>query len=78
MRTVHFRSLLLAAVAVLTAAVGFATLSLAREIIGAYSKSESNKMVLKKDGTVKTMTKTTESSGGHSTTTKTTTKTKNK
>ena len=68
----------LAAVAVLTAAVGFATLSLAREIIGAYSKSESSKMVLKKNGTVKTTTKTTESSGGHSTTTKTTTKTKNK
>jgi len=68
----------LAAVAVLTAAVGFATPSSAREVIGAYSKSESSKMVLKKNGTVKTTVKTTESSGGHSTTTKTTTKTKNK
>ena len=66
----------LAAVAVLTAAVGFATLSLAREIIGAYSKSESNKMVLKNNGTVKTTSKTAESGGGHKTTTKSTTKTR--
>ena len=55
----------LAAVVVLTAAVGFATPSSAREVIGAYSKSESSKMVLKKNGTVKTTVKTTESSGGH-------------
>ena len=66
----------LAAVAVLTAAVGLATPSLAREILGSYSKSESNKMVLKNNGTVKTTSKTTESGGGHKTTTKTTTKTR--
>jgi CHASE3 domain sensor protein len=68
----------LAALAVLTAAVAFATPSLAREVIGDYSKSETSKMVIKNNGTVKTTVKTTESGGGHSTTTKTTTKTKNK
>ena len=66
----------LAAVAFLTAALGLATPSSAREVIGEYSKSEKSKMVIKKNGTVKTTVKTTESSGGHSTTTKTTTKTK--
>ena len=63
----------LAAVAVLTAAIGLATPSFARQVIGDYSKSEKNKMVLKNNGTVKTTSKTTESGGGHSTTTKTTT-----
>ena len=66
----------LAAVAVLTAAVGLATPSLAREILGSYSKSETNKMVLKNNGTVKTTSKTTEAGGGHKTTTKSTTKTR--
>jgi hypothetical protein len=63
----------LAAVAVLTAALGLATPSSARQVIGDYSKSEKNKMVLKNNGTVKTTSKTTESGGGHKTTTKTTT-----
>jgi|tagenome__1003787_1003787.scaffolds.fasta_scaffold19520842_1 hypothetical protein len=66
----------LAAFAVLTAAVGLATPSLAREVIGEYSKSEKTKMVIKNNGTVKTTTKTTVSNGGHSTTTKTKTKTR--
>jgi len=63
-------------VAVLTTAV--AAPLLARDVIGAASKSESSKMVLKNNGTVKTVVKTTESGGGRSTTTKTVTKTKNK
>lgn len=66
----------LAAVAVVTAAVGLATPSLAGVVIGDYSRSESSKMILKKNGTVKTTTKTTVSGGCHSTTTKSTTKTK--
>ena len=54
----------LAAVAVADrAALGLATPSLAREILGSYSKSELNKMVLKNNGTVKTTSKTTELGG---------------
>jgi hypothetical protein len=64
----------LAAVAagvVLTAAVGLATPSLARDVIGG-----STKTVTKGNGTIKTVTKGTASSGGHTSTTKTTTTTK--